>query len=147
MKVGELPIPAIVPAVAAADTALTGFNTVEQGIIVEVRGMMKAAEIAKIRQAYAAGVDVTIKLGCRTIQYEPALKASGMTMFGENGFLIGREAFVSEPEFVKTLLHETYRLMTSVSRTEGVSAATARVEADAALDFSNRAYAAVMAGL
>ncbi len=142
--------PAVAPAVktvAAADAVLSGFSSVEQGIIVEVRGMMKAADIAKIRQAYASGTDVVIKIGSRTIQYEPALKASGMTMFGEDGFLVGREAFASEQEFVKTLLHETYRLVTSVSRTEGVSAATARVEADAALDFSNRAYAAVMAGL
>lgn len=148
IKAGEGPAVApAVKAIASADAVLSGFSSAEQGVILEVRGMMKAADIAKIRQAYASGTDVVIKIGSRTIQYEPALKASGMTMFGEDGFLVGREAFTSEQEFVKTLLHETYRLVTSVSRTEGVSAATAKVETDAALDFSNRAYAAVMAGL
>jgi hypothetical protein len=32
------------------------------------------------------------------VQYEPGLPSSGMTMFGENGFLIGREAFSSAAE-------------------------------------------------
>ncbi len=32
--------------------------------------------------------------------------ASGMTMFGENGFLIGNEAFASDAELGKAILHE-----------------------------------------
>ena len=36
-------------------------------------------------------------------------------MFGENGFLIGNEAFSSTSELGKTVLHEFYRLYTSSS--------------------------------
>jgi hypothetical protein len=132
---------------AAADAALAGFNAVERGVITEVRTMMKAPEISKIREAYAAGKALVVKIGGRTLQYEPGLKASGMTMFGENGFLIGPEAFTSEAEFVKTLLHETYRLTTSISQSSGVSGATAAMETKAAFTFAENACKAVMEGL
>ncbi len=69
------------------------------------------------------------------IQYEPGLPASGMTMFGENGFLIGREAFASPQEFQQTILHELHRLTTSQSST-GVSGALATQETKAAADFA-----------
>ena len=69
-----------------------------------------------------------------------------MTNF-PNGFLLGKEAFTSEAELVKTLLHETYRLNTSLSQTAGVSAATAAMETQAAFTFAEKAYQAVIAGL
>jgi hypothetical protein len=132
----------------AAEAALAGFNAAEKGIIIEVRGMLKAAEMAQIRQAYAAGKDVTVKIGGRLIQYEPGLKASGMTMFGENGFLIGREAFTSEAELIKTLLHETYRLTTSaIGKGAAANASSVKLETEAAFTFAERAYQAVIAGL
>jgi hypothetical protein len=61
-----------------------------------------------------------------------------MTMFGENGFLIGREAFASQSELGKTVLHELYRLGTSASGS-GVSGGLATSETAAAFDFSERA--------
>lgn len=66
------------------------------------------------------------------------LPASGMTMFGENGFLIGREEFISTKEFQKTILHELYRLNTSKS-VGGVSGGLAAKEAAAAADFAIKA--------
>ena len=66
------------------------------------------------------------------------LPASGMTMFGENGFLIGREAFTSQAELQKTVLHELYRLNTSASAT-GISGTLASHETKAAFDFAERA--------
>lgn len=71
------------------------------------------------------------------------MPASGMTMFGENGFLIGREAFTSESELTKTVLHELYRLNTSASA-GGVSGELAAQETAAAADFANRAIGKVM---
>ena len=56
----------------------------------------------------------------RTILYEPTLNASGMTLFGENGFIIGREAFKNNQELTKTLLHELHRLATTASKAEGM---------------------------
>jgi LysM repeat protein len=144
----RLPIKTGGGAPAAADAALVGFNAAERGIIVEVRAVLKAPEMAQIREAYALGRDVTVKIGGRVIQYEPALNASGMTMFGENGFLIGRQAFTSEAELIKTLLHETYRLTTSaIGRGAAASAAAIKLETEAAFTFAERAYQAVVAGL
>jgi murein DD-endopeptidase MepM/ murein hydrolase activator NlpD len=144
IKAGEAPA----QAAAATDATLAGFNAVERGVITEVRGFLTSPEIAKIRAAYATGSEVSVKIGGRLIQYEPSLNASGMTMFGENGFLIGRQAFASEAEFIKTLLHETYRLTTSnIGRTGAASGAEVLGETDAAFRFAERAYDAVLAGI
>jgi hypothetical protein len=62
-----------------------------------------------------------------------------MTMFEENGFLIGSEAFGSSAELGKTILHELYRLSTSVS-SRGVSSDLAAREAGAAAGFAERAF-------
>ncbi len=61
-----------------------------------------------------------------------------MTMFGENGFLIGHEAFASGAELGKTVLHELYRLATSASA-GGVSRDLATKETKAAASFAERA--------
>jgi hypothetical protein len=61
-----------------------------------------------------------------------------MTMLGENGFLIGREAFTSQAEPGKTVLHELYRLGTSASA-GGVSGSLAASETAAAFNFAERA--------
>jgi hypothetical protein len=81
-----------------------------------------------------------LEIGGRIIQYEPGLPASGMTMFGENGFLIGNEAFASEGELARTVLHELYRLATSAVPEAGVTGATAAAETQAAASFAERAY-------
>jgi hypothetical protein len=61
-----------------------------------------------------------------------------MTMFGEEGFLIGPEAFTSLSELSKTVLHELYRLRTTASA-NGLSADLAAKETKAAFDFAERA--------
>ena len=82
-----------------------------------------------------------MEVGGRIIQYEPSLTTSGMTMFGENGFVIGREAFASEAEFTKTVLHELYRLSTSqLTRGAAASGELAASETKAAYDFAERAF-------
>ena len=73
-----------------------------------------------------------------TIQYEPGLPASGMTMFGEEGFLLGPDAFSDPDELAKTVLHELHRLRTSASA-GGVSADLASQETKAAFDFAEKA--------
>jgi len=98
--------------------------------------------MAAIREAHAAGRSVTVRIGGRVIQYEPGLPASGMTMFGDEGFLIGREAFSTAGELERTVLHELYRLRTSAS-SSGVSAALAAEETRAAAAFAERAARAL----
>ncbi len=78
------------------------------------------------------------------IQYEPGLPASGMTLFTENGFLIGREAFRSSAQLQKTVLHELHRLTTSASNASGsVSAAQAAAETRTAFYFAEKAVNAL----
>ena len=124
--------------VGGANRAIPGFSAVESGVIQEARGIIGSTEMAQIRAAHAAGEPLSMNIGGRLVQYEPGLPASGMTMFGENGFLIGREAFASQAELQNTVLHELYRLNTSASAS-GVSAALAAQETKAAFDFAARA--------
>lgn len=119
-----------------------GFSGVEVGIIDEAVGILSSSQMNTIRQAHGRGESVTVVVNGRTIQYEPDLPASGMTMFGEDGFLIGREAFTNPGELDRTVLHELHRLRTSQS-SAGVSGSLATNETQAAFDFANRAFEAM----
>lgn len=70
--------------------------------------MMVSPEMEQIRRASGEGVSLMVYIGGRFIQYEPSLPASGMTWFGEGGFVLGPDAFVSEAELIRTCLHELY---------------------------------------
>jgi len=143
----RVPIKTKTAPAAAASAGLEGFTAAERAIITEAKGILSSKEIATIRAAFEARKSVTVKIAGRVIQYEPGLPASGMTMFGENGFLIGREAFASEAELSKTVLHELYRLTTSVAKTAGVTAESAAAETKAAADFAEKGYAALKGAL
>jgi hypothetical protein len=129
---------AAVDLLAAAGEA--GFTAQEAGILAEANTILDSAGLAQIAEAHAAGESLTVQIGTRIVQYEPGLNASGMTMFGEDGFLIGNEAFATEGELAKTVLHELFRLGTSITPEAGVSAATAAAETEAAAGFAARAY-------
>ena len=120
------------------DNVIKGFNQTETKIINEAQGILDSKAMTQIQQAHVTGQPVTVVINGRTIQYEPNLPASGMTMFGENGFLIGKAAFKSQAELQKTILHELHRLYTS-SSAGGVSGALAAQEAKAAFDFAEKA--------
>jgi hypothetical protein len=124
--------------------SISGFTKMESTIIKEAQTILSSAEIATIRAAHSAGETAVVRVGGRLIQYEP-VPISGMTMFGENGFVIGKQAFASEQELAKTVLHELYRLSHSVMAKEGgaISQATAAAETQAAFEFAERASAVV----
>jgi len=124
---------------AAADAALAGFTATEKAVIAEARQVMSSPEMMQLRHAHALGKSMTVSIGGRLIQYEPNLAWSGMTLFGENGFLMGREAFSSEEELTKTVLHELYRLATSVARNTGGGGLN-NAETNAAFEFAARAF-------
>lgn len=117
---------------------LPDFSKVESDIVHEAKTIFNSDALSKIKVAHESGKSVTVNIGGRIVQYEPNLPASGMTMFGENGFLIGPEAFASPAELGKTLLHELHRLHTSASAS-GVSAHLAKIETKAAADFAEKA--------
>jgi hypothetical protein len=123
---------------------LAGFTAREVAVIFETRGILSSSQMSVLRGAHAAGTPVTVNIGGRTILYEPGLSASGMTLFGENGFVIGRAAFGSNGELGRTILHELHRL-THSSSAGGVSGSLVTQETAAAFGFSERA--AVLLGL
>jgi hypothetical protein len=127
---------------AAAPAALKGFTTPELTIIKETKTILNSRKLAQLRAAFKGGKSVTVKITGRTIQYEPKLPASGMTIFGENGFLLGPQAFKSEAELTKTLLHELHRLATSTVKTTGATGAGVAKETAAAAGFAERAFKA-----
>jgi len=57
----------------------------------------------------------------------------------KNGFNIGREAFESKEELIKTVLHEMQRLRTSTLRGTG-SALEVSKETKAAFDYAEKTY-------
>jgi hypothetical protein len=130
--------------IARVSGELARFSAAEKSIIQEAKQILSSPEMAKIQAAYKAGQSVVINVGGRIIQYEPGLPASGMTMFGQNGFLIGREAFASQAELTKTVLHELYRLSSShIGRGAAASGAGVAAETEAAFQFAERAYKAL----
>ena len=108
-------------------------------VIARVRELYQSPRMEQVRAAHRAGTPVALQIGMYTVQYEP-LPFSGMTAF-PNGFVIGKEAFASEDEFKKTLLHEVYRLCHSaIGRGGQAHQASIRAELDAAFQFAERSY-------
>jgi hypothetical protein len=106
-------------------------------IIGEVRQMYHSPLMVHIREAHKRGVPATVKIGSFTIQYE-AHQFSAMTLFPD-GFVIGKEAFASESEFKKTLLHETYRLCHSeIGQGQEAHSGNIKAETNAAFQFAER---------
>ena len=111
---------------------------IDAEIITAARQLYNSVQMNEIRAAHASGLPVTIRIGRYKIQYE-ALPFSGFTAFGDTGFVIGKEAFASEPEFKKTLLHELYRLHHSeLAKGEGIDRHTIKAETEAAFQFAER---------
>lgn len=67
------------------------------------------------------------------------MNASGVTLFGEHGFVLGREAFESNKGPAKTVLHKPYRRETPASA-GGVSGRLASVETKPASRFAHDYY-------
>ncbi|GHG31377.1 MULTISPECIES: RHS repeat domain-containing protein [Amycolatopsis] len=122
---------------AEAAKALTGLTRAEQVIARDAQAIYASEALGEIRAAHAAGQAKEVIVGGTTIVYEPSLSASGMTLFGEHGFVIGRGAFASDAELAKTIAHESYRLATSQSA-GGVGAGLAKAETDAAFKFAEQ---------
>ncbi len=137
LGLGSLETPRFSPIVDAG-AAESGFSQAELGVIGEAKSIVTSPQMADLAAAHSAGESMTVNIGGRLVQYEPGLPASGMTMFGENGFLMGPEAFSSSLEQNQTVLHELYRLNFSNSA-GGVSADLAAQETKAAADFAARA--------
>lgn len=102
----------------------------------EAHEILTSKAFATLKAAYGAGQSAEVVIGGRTILVDPALEFAGMTLRGENGFVLGKHAFSSTSDLAKTVLHELYRL--EILSGAG-TAAVARVETNAAAAFADDA--------
>jgi len=140
---GDVVLTIIIPGSKAgrvAAIAEEAFTATEMAAVREVEAMTAAGVPAEIEAAFRAG-GAELRVGERTILVDPGVPASGLTLFGENGFIVGGLAFQTEGELIRTLLHETHRLLTTQSA-QGVTAAMAASETSAAASFAERAFSA-----
>lgn len=131
---------------AAAGTGYIGPSPICP--ITQSRSIYNSAQMAEIRIAQTASQALETEVNGVTILYQPGLPAdvSAMTLFGENGFILGARAFSSEEELAKTLLHESYRLASSTSAAAGVSSQLASSETEAAFQYAQAFYHWVLGG-
>jgi hypothetical protein len=115
------------------------FSAEEISVINEARNIISSDKFSLLVQAGKLGRAFSVKINGRIIQFEPELRGAGFTLFGENGFLIGSEAFASSNELKRTVLHELFRLKTSKSL-NGVSAPLASSETATAQNFADKAF-------
>ncbi len=102
----------------------------------------RSSELGAIRNAHASGIATEVRIGGTTVLYEPGMPASGMTLFGEDAFVLGPHAFVSEAELAQTLLHESHRLATSARP----GSALVTSETQPTFDFAVQNYHALLGG-
>lgn len=114
-------------------------HTLDQKILSEVKNILHSQQFQSLCNAFKQGIAHTEIIKGRTIQVEPDLPFSGMVLFEENGFVLGKEAFASKEELIKTLLHEIYRLETSiVGKNRKATQLEITAETKAAFEFSER---------
>lgn len=116
----------------------TKFDTTEKSVIAKADDILNDPEFDKLRRAFADGEVAEVNIKGTTIVFEPDYPGSGMTLFNEGGFVMGRHAFSSEGETVRTVLHESHRLATS-QQAGGVTQKTATSETRAAERFADEA--------
>jgi Mrp family chromosome partitioning ATPase len=102
-----------------------------------------------LKTAFENGTSAEVKIGGRTVIYEPELAlvnfgaeggASAMTLTAENGFILGPKAFSSSEELGKTVLQELHRLNNSiVVKTGEATTANAASTTNAAAAFAEKA--------
>jgi len=112
----------------------------DQEIMDETATILASPELAQIREAHAKGEPIEVRIGSRALLYEPECQECGMTLFGEDGFIIGQGAFARAGELEKTLLHELRRLRMSQVRTDGATAAQVLEETKDAASFAERVF-------
>ena len=121
-----------------AALAARHFGAAERAVIGEARGILNSPQFARGVEALKTGIDLDLKIGGRTILVRPGLPSSGMTLFEEGGFVIGRQAISSSSELGKTVLQELFRLQFS-AQGGGVGVGMSAVETRAAFQFAERA--------
>ncbi|SDJ00286.1 RHS repeat domain-containing protein, partial [Chryseobacterium jejuense] len=108
----------------------------EAKVLNEAQTILK--EEKTLRKIFELGTGQEVKIGGRTIVVEPEAPMSGLTLFEENAFVLGKDAFSSPLELRKTLLHELYRLNTSNLKGQNTTQGAVTGETKAAFDFAEQ---------
>ncbi|MGN7758086.1 DUF6443 domain-containing protein [Chryseobacterium sp. 22532] len=108
----------------------------EAKVLNEAQTILK--EEKTLRKIFELGTGQEVKIGGRTIVVEPDAPFSGFTLFQEDAFVIGKEAFSSPLELRKTLLQELYRLNSSALKGKNVTQEVVTSETKAAFDFADK---------
>lgn len=140
LAAGELG--AVAPTAAQLETAYInqGFAQVEAQTMAEVQTAIDGGAVGRLQDAFRAGESVDVVVGNRVVTVEPGAPFSGFIDMEGNTYAIGRDAFASEEELVSTMLHETYRLNTSVVRSgQAIGQGVASAETATTFDFAQRA--------
>jgi RHS repeat-associated protein len=121
--------------------AMARYTAQERMVLREAATILRSQALKDAVAALKAGKDgATFVVGRYEIVVSTELEAAAMTFRGMNGqttFLLGRQALTSNMELIKTVLHETFRLLMTpagVASAEGAAAAT-----KAAFDFAEMA--------
>jgi len=122
-----------------ADDVISGFSKVETDVLNQAKNILNSKE-------FKAGIDGMCEGQCSEalidgipVVFQADAPFSGMTLFQEGGFVVGQEALKSSDEISTTVLHETFRLWTSNSKSGGVGQDLITNETSNVVDFLNRA--------
>lgn len=110
--------------------------TVEKQIINEAQSIIKQEKA--LNKIFEIGTGQEVKVGGRVIVVEPEAPMSGLTLFEENAFVLGKDAFSSPMELRKTILQELYRLKTSNLKGQNVTQGAVSGETKAAFEFAEK---------
>jgi RHS repeat-associated protein len=122
----------------------SSYSRQEVALIMEARALINSDGMDAIREAYRSGQGVTVTIGNRPIQYEPAFKDFAITNKEMGGFLVGPLAVASEEELSKTILWELHRLELGNPFGAPIDGVASRLEFEAAQEFSERAFREVL---
>jgi hypothetical protein len=113
----------------------------EEKILKEARDILNSGVMDSILSAHIEGKTKIVEINKTLIQYEP-MNRSGMSMFCQSGFVLGKVAFSSASELKKTVLYLLYTLNTSASEilSEGINKSSTSRETSNADDFANKYF-------
>lgn len=128
----------------AITKALPGLTVAETQIVKSARQIWNSQAFKSGIRGMRAGKNSEITVDGVKVVFQADGPFSGMTLFGERGFVIGKEALRSPDEIVKTVLHEFYRLSTSAAGpNSGVSQALVAKETNNVVNFVERAFKSI----
>jgi hypothetical protein len=122
-----------------------GLTGAEAKIADEGLQVLENPMFVRLYRAFKSGTATEVRIEGKTIVHEPNVPAgtSGMTLFGENGFVMGPRAFTSRLETVKTVLQELFRLRTSDIAGAAAADGSVAAETEAAHAFADKAVGAM----